>query len=239
MEKYIFVGAAVVLVVGIIAWVLSRAKKSAPPAQAGAQPARPGARPAAAPPAAAAGRQGARHGAFAQSAAPPSDTAGKVHWLIGRTGDVAGKTFHIGSRTVTMGRGVSNFVQVVDDRVSRVHCQIASGPDGLRVKDLDSKTGTLINGEPLPEGYILQTGDQIKIGDVVLEYWYQGDFDHNAALDKKESGAEARMATQAVDLAGNMKQTASRALAQHNGDIKKAAASLGVSPEFLMQLLNS
>jgi hypothetical protein len=181
---------------------------------------------------------GARHGSFAQPS-PAAESASKVHWLVGRSGDVAGKTFHIGQRTVTMGRGVSNFVQVVDDRVSRVHCQIVSSPEGVRVKDLDSTTGTLLNGEPIQDAVILQTGDQLRIGDAVLEYWYQGDFEHNAALDKKESGADARMATQAVDLAGNMKQTASRALAQHNGDIKKAAESLGVSPEFLMQLLNS
>ena len=192
--------------------------------------------PAASAPTAGAARRHGAPGAASPSAQPQA--GGKTNWLVGRRGAVMGKTFHIGERRVTLGRGVGNFVQVVDDQVSRVHCQLFGGPAGLTIKDMASKTGTVVNGQKIDE-YILQNGDQIEIGDSILEYWLHGAFTQNDALEKKESGEDAKMATQAVDLAGDMKQVAAKAVQAHGGDVRAAAASLGVSAEFLMQVLDT
>jgi Nif-specific regulatory protein len=65
---------------------------------------------------------------------------------------------------ITIGREASNGIAITDPSVSRKHCLI-SGQDGrFRVRDLESRNGTLVSGAAVEEQW-LQHGDEIAAGD--------------------------------------------------------------------------
>ena len=166
----------------------------------------------------------------------PTTKVAKLNWLVGRAGSVDGKTYHIGTRTVTIGRGVSNFVQITDNAASRVHCQLVPLPYGLELKDMGSRNGTKVNGKRINEMSVLKDGDQLQIGEVILEYQRQATFRHNAGLERKESDTRAMKQT----MMGNtmsVPELAQKAIDEHNGDLKAAAASMGITPELLVNML--
>jgi transcriptional regulator with GAF, ATPase, and Fis domain len=70
----------------------------------------------------------------------------------------------------TVGRDPANLVAVIDPSVSRKHCLLRREEDGrCHIKDLDSRNGTLVNGEPVKEHW-LSHGDEIATGDSVFLY---------------------------------------------------------------------
>ncbi len=65
---------------------------------------------------------------------------------------------------ITIGREASNGIAIADPSVSRKHC-LLTGQDGrFRVRDLDSRNGTLVNRTAVEEQW-LQHGDEIAAGD--------------------------------------------------------------------------
>ena len=65
---------------------------------------------------------------------------------------------------ITIGREASNGIAIADPSVSRKHC-LLTGQDGrFRVRDLDSRNGTLVNRAAVEEQW-LQHGDEIAAGD--------------------------------------------------------------------------
>jgi transcriptional regulator with GAF, ATPase, and Fis domain len=70
----------------------------------------------------------------------------------------------------TVGRDPANLVAVIDPSVSRKHCLLRAEEDGrCHIKDLDSRNGTLVNGEPIKEHWLTH-GDEIATGDSVFLY---------------------------------------------------------------------
>jgi transcriptional regulator with GAF, ATPase, and Fis domain len=65
---------------------------------------------------------------------------------------------------VTIGREASNGIAVVDPSVSRKHCVLSTVDGRFRVRDLDSRNGTMVNGTGVEEQW-LQHGDEIAAGD--------------------------------------------------------------------------
>jgi Nif-specific regulatory protein len=65
---------------------------------------------------------------------------------------------------VTIGREASNGIAVVDPSVSRKHCLVSWQDGRFRVRDLDSRNGTLVNGSGVEEQW-LEHGDEIATGD--------------------------------------------------------------------------
>ena len=53
------------------------------------------------------------------------------------------------------------------DGVSRRHCLLSSGPDGVTIADLESLNGTFVNGVPVKQR-LLKQGDVIGLGDTLL-----------------------------------------------------------------------
>jgi transcriptional regulator with GAF, ATPase, and Fis domain len=72
---------------------------------------------------------------------------------------------------VTMGRGPSNSVVLKDQQASREHCVVESSPAGFRVRDLDSRNGTWVNGQRITE-HDLNSGDHLWIGGSVFIFVY-------------------------------------------------------------------
>jgi len=161
----------------------------------------------------------------------------RLNWLVGRAGDVDGKTYHVGTRTVTIGRGVSNFIQTSDTNASRVHCQIVPLPYGLEIKDMGSRNGTKVNGERISTATaVLKDGERLQIGEVVLEYQRQASFTHNDALEGKRSDSSAMKQTM-MGGAMNVQALAQQAFEENEGDVKAAAESLGIDPATFLKML--
>jgi transcriptional regulator with GAF, ATPase, and Fis domain len=73
-------------------------------------------------------------------------------------------TIPLAEGEVTIGREASNGIAVADPSVSRKHCLLSWQEGRFRVRDLDSRNGTLVNGAGIEEQW-LQHGDEIAAGD--------------------------------------------------------------------------
>src|SRR5690348_16324014 len=72
----------------------------------------------------------------------------------------------------TLGRDSDNDIVLDELTVSRCHAMLLPAADGLRLIDLESTNGTLLNGVPIPpdEGRCLNDGDLIQLGRVLARY---------------------------------------------------------------------
>jgi len=96
----------------------------------------------------------------------------------------------------TVGRDPTNVVAVIDPSVSRKHCLLRREDGGrFLIKDLESRNGTLVNGETVKERW-LRHGDEIATGDSVFLYLEEED-DHAPAsrveFDDTQPAAETRL----------------------------------------------
>jgi transcriptional regulator with GAF, ATPase, and Fis domain len=68
-------------------------------------------------------------------------------------------------RDVVLGRSSEADVQLVDGKVSRLHCRFCLRGDSLTVEDLGSHNGTYVGGARLDGPRALRAGDEIAVGD--------------------------------------------------------------------------
>jgi predicted component of type VI protein secretion system len=54
--------------------------------------------------------------------------------------------------------------------VSQLHCAIAAWAGKVRVRDLQSRNGTFINGKPIHGEVVVKDGDQLKIGSLIFVF---------------------------------------------------------------------
>ncbi len=80
-----------------------------------------------------------------------------------------GRRFIGATPEIKMGRQPDNHIQLRDPKVSRFHAVIHQRGSQLYLEDLRSTNGTFLNGEPLGKQKRLMPGDQIKIGETVIE----------------------------------------------------------------------
>jgi FHA domain len=64
---------------------------------------------------------------------------------------------------VKIGRGPSALVRIDDERVAVLHAVIEHTEDAVKIIDLGSDQGTLVNGEPVNQSE-LRDGDEVRIG---------------------------------------------------------------------------
>lgn len=64
---------------------------------------------------------------------------------------------------VLIGRGADAHIQLNDRWASRRHCEIDCRDGSIRLRDLHSKHGTLVNHEPVDEA-TLEPGDVVNVG---------------------------------------------------------------------------
>ena len=81
-------------------------------------------------------------------------------------GPLAGRSFEVGSGGLRLGRSSSNDIHIPDEELSRNHCLFeAVGETGVRVTDLASANGTILNGKQMgDEPALLKEGDVIVVG---------------------------------------------------------------------------
>jgi transcriptional regulator with GAF, ATPase, and Fis domain len=87
--------------------------------------------------------------------------------LVAISGPLKESTFELPAEEVSVGRDAFNLLCINDPSVSRRHCVLTpEGPD-VKIRDLDSRNGTQVNGVSAKEQF-LKHGDQLTIGDSVF-----------------------------------------------------------------------
>lgn len=75
--------------------------------------------------------------------------------------------------SIVLGRRRSCEICLPDDWVSREHAKIVRDKDGYRIRDLNSRNGTLLNGQPLCNDQLLTTDSEVQIGPYSLRTYIQ------------------------------------------------------------------
>jgi len=70
----------------------------------------------------------------------------------------------VSGQSVMVGRDPSSQIVVHDERASRQHAEIVPTAGGWAIRDLDSRNGTLLDGEPVVGDRSLEPGQTIAIG---------------------------------------------------------------------------
>ena len=98
-------------------------------------------------------------------------------------GELSGRRFQVKEGGLRLGRSSSNDIHIPDEELSRNHCLFeTSGEAGLRVTDLASANGTLVNGKPLANDPAeLRVGDLVEVGSTVIRV--VGDDPEPASVD--------------------------------------------------------
>ncbi len=105
------------------------------------------------------------------------------------------------NRVTSIGRSARNVIQIVNPSVSRFHCEISYVNGVWRLHDLNSRRGTLVNGERVTENAVLNPGDIIRLSTTVLRF------------DRVQESAfqdDALLALLEAELDQNLSQGASR-----------------------------
>src|SRR5262245_4163813 len=85
------------------------------------------------------------------------------------TGPLKGNSIPLSEPEVSIGREPSNQVALLDSSVSRRHCLIRREEGQFKIKDLQSRNSTFVNGVPITER-VLASGDEIRVGNSVLVF---------------------------------------------------------------------
>jgi DNA-binding NtrC family response regulator len=103
----------------------------------------------------------------AQSAAREESRRGLLALSLARGGG-APLTWRI-ARAVSAGRGRHVDVSLDDDKVSRAHARLEPRPQGILVRDVGSRHGSFVDGEPVSaEGTLAAVGAVVRLGDTLL-----------------------------------------------------------------------
>jgi transcriptional regulator with GAF, ATPase, and Fis domain len=80
------------------------------------------------------------------------------------SGAAKGTTRAVGG-ALRIGKAPDNDLVLPDDTVSRHHCELSVGAEGISVRDLDSTNGTKVQGARITEA-VVQPGTVLKVGEV-------------------------------------------------------------------------
>lgn len=89
--------------------------------------------------------------------------------LVVVQGKQRGQCLHFPPGEFVFGRGPECHVRPNSELVSRQHCLLAVSPIIALIRDLGSTNGTLVNGHRVRGAQVLQEGDQLQIGPLVLQ----------------------------------------------------------------------
>jgi pSer/pThr/pTyr-binding forkhead associated (FHA) protein len=87
--------------------------------------------------------------------------------------DSSHKLFPLPSDVTTIGRRHSCDLCIPLVSVSKKHCQLNHDEGVLKIRDLDSRNGTYLNGKRINEA-VIQAGDSIKIGPLTFVFQIDG-----------------------------------------------------------------
>lgn len=83
--------------------------------------------------------------------------------IVSLNNAIEGQVIVLGMGATSIGRSPDNDLHLPEDRISRKHSQIAFGPGGYSIYDLNSENGTYVNGNRIRE-HFLSDGDIVMVG---------------------------------------------------------------------------
>ncbi len=92
--------------------------------------------------------------------------------LVLLSSPLSGQIFPVGPDGLSIGRHPDNRLLVTDRAASRFHCVVEASEGRFRVRDLESRQGTFVNGRPVRE-HLLDEGDLVTVGDLLLLFQIQ------------------------------------------------------------------
>jgi hypothetical protein len=88
----------------------------------------------------------------------------EVAMLLVQEGNSPKSQWYLTGTSMIVGRDTNSDIQVDDRQVSRRHAEINRTPQGYTIRDMGSKNGTFLNGEPISgDPRPIRTGDEISI----------------------------------------------------------------------------
>lgn len=99
----------------------------------------------------------------------PPTASGKHHRLLCMTGENKGVSYYIKSNRITIGRGDTADIKIMDGKCSKVHAEIVKMGNDFVLTDLKSQNGTMVNDLKVTQ-YTLKDSDKIIIGQTVFKY---------------------------------------------------------------------
>ena len=87
--------------------------------------------------------------------------------LFSISGPLKDSSFALSTGEVAIGRDPANLLAISDPSLSRRHCMLIREGETFKIRDLESRNGTFLNGVSIKESE-LHHGDQIAIGDSVF-----------------------------------------------------------------------
>lgn len=101
-------------------------------------------------------------------------------------------------QVMTIGRAPTNRIVLHDEVCSRYHCEVFQNGSSWKIRDLQSRNGTLIAGEPVEGEVELKPGQVIQIGPCELAFTY--DLSQAFPRSGTDPLAESDSGTQTLDV---------------------------------------
>lgn len=89
-----------------------------------------------------------------------------------------------------IGRAKECSLRAGSDAISRRHCEIVRGPEGILVRDLGSRNGTHVNDIKIDKETPLNHGDRLRVGPLEFRFEAEGQL-NDVKQPKVENAAEA------------------------------------------------
>ena len=109
--------------------------------------------------------------------------------------------FPLAKDRVTIGRSRESDIFLPDQWLSRHHAAIEQREDGYWVSDLNSKNGTLLNGEPVRTWRRLRPGDVITLGEHTLTFSAGAEEEEEEEEEAEPEGTRVFSARELSDIA--------------------------------------
>lgn len=102
----------------------------------------------------------------------PKRTAGRKHGepvlRVVAPPELKGRTYRLGEET-TIGRAAGCQVTIDDTYASQLHARVFQRDGQIFVEDIGSTNGTYLNRKKVTGPMVIQRGDQLQIGNTILE----------------------------------------------------------------------
>jgi|GEM_PF-1796378 serine/threonine protein kinase len=135
--------------------------------------------------------------------------------------------FEWDGHSITIGRGSACDIRLADSQVSRRHCRVANRDGDLVLTDLDSSSGTLVNGIEVTFRE-LESSDVISLGNTQLRFELIGD-DSESSDFEPANGATRPQHDQSTTASGSVhpQQISQDEIDQARPELREIAAFVG------------
>ena len=112
--------------------------------------------------------------------------------LQNRKGDDAGVVISIRRKNFVIGSAEDANMRCLSKSISPRHCELIRDEEQITVRDLESETGTFLNGDRLTDICQLKHGDRLKVGRLEFDVEFSAESDHVSQFvnDLLEEGDE-------------------------------------------------